>query len=485
MQPSDNLSLLTDLYQLTMIYGYWKNGTHDKRAVFHLYHRKNPFGNPYVLVGGLGLAVEYLSQLRFEKDDAAYLSSLNGSKGLPLFEANFLSWLEESEFTCSVSAMPEGTVAFPHEPLLRVEGPLWQCQLVETALLNIINFSSLVATKAARVKQAAGDDLVVEFGLRRAQGPNGALMASRAAYLGGCDATSNLLAGKIYGVPVKGTHAHSWVMSFDSEMEAFQRYAEAMPDNCIFLVDTYDTLEGVRNAIKVGRRLREQGHEMIGIRLDSGDLAQLSIEARALLDAAGFENAAIAASDSLDETAIRNLKEKGAKINIWGIGTKLATAYDQPALGGVYKLGALENASGGWDYKLKLSETVEKMSNPGILQVRRWYAKGRPLGDSIFNLGNGVPQASVVDVGGKPLHLEADAWEDLLQPIFLDGKLLAPVASLEDARQRAQMQTSLFDGVFTNNNAHYPTGLDAALHRQKTALASQLMGQKLESEGKT
>ena len=237
--------------------------------------------------------------------------------------------------------IPEGTIVFPHEPLLRVHGPLLQAQLLETALLNIVNFQTLVATKAARVVLAARGEPVLEFGLRRAQGIDGALAASRAAYLGGCAATSNVLAGRLYGIPVRGTHAHSWVMCFDDELEAFRAYARAMPNNCVFLVDTYDTLDGVRHAIEVGQELRRQGHEMIGIRLDSGDLAWLSIEARRMLDEAGFPKATIVASNELDEQIIASLKDQGATIGVWGVGTRLVTAYDQPALGGVYKLAAI------------------------------------------------------------------------------------------------------------------------------------------------
>ena len=302
----------------------------------------------------------------------------------------FLEYLQQLQFSCDVDAMPEGTVAFPHEPLVRVRGPILQCQLLESALLNVINFQTLVATKAARVCQAAQGDAVLEFGLRRAQGIDGALAASRAAFVGGCSATSNVLAGKLFGIPVKGTHAHSWIMSFDDELEAFRTYAEAMPNNCVFLVDTYDTLDGVRNAIEVGRWLREKGHKLLGIRLDSGDLAWLSIEARKLLDAGGFAEAAIVASNDLDENLIVSLKQQGAKIGVWGVGTKLVTAYDQPALGGVYKLGAVREAGHAWQYRLKLSEQTIKISNPGILQVRRFFGPEEAIGDMLFNEEQGI-----------------------------------------------------------------------------------------------
>ena len=269
-------------------------------------------------------------------------------------------------------------MVFPPEPLVRVRGPIIQGQLIETPLLNLVNFQTLIATKAARVCHAAGSDSVVEFGLRRAQGIDGSLSASRAAYVGGCAATSNLLAGRLLGIPVRGTHAHSWIMFFDSEREAFREYARAMPNNCVLLVDTYDTIEGVRKAVETGRWLREQGHEMIGIRLDSGDLAYLSIEARKILDEAGFPEAAILASNELDERIIASLKQQGARIDRWGVGTRLVTGHEQPALGGIYKLAAVREDGGAWDYKLKLSEQAIKVSYPGILQVRR-VSYGRPV----------------------------------------------------------------------------------------------------------
>ena len=281
-----SLSLLTDLYQLTMAYAYWKSGVADQQAVFHLHFRKAPFNSGFTLACGLADAVAFIEQFRFEESDLEYLATLTGNDGKPLFEPAFLAYLRTLEFSCDIDAVLEGTPVFPYEPLLRVTGPIVQCQILETALLNIINFQTLIATKAARICLAAQGEPVLEFGARRAQGFDGALSASRAAYIGGCSATSNVLAGKLLGLPVKGTHAHSWVMTFDEELEAFEKYAQALPNNCVFLVDTYDTLQGVRHAIEVGKQLRAIGHEMVGVRLDSGDLAVLSIEARALLDEA-------------------------------------------------------------------------------------------------------------------------------------------------------------------------------------------------------
>ena len=296
------------------------------------------------------------------------------------------------KFTCDVEAMPEGSVAFPYEPLLRIQGPLIQCQILESPLLNLINFPSLIATKAARLRIAAKDDQILEFGLRRAQGIDGILTASRAAYIGGCNATSNVLAGKLFGIPVKGTHSHSWVMVFDDELESFKAFAQEMPANSVFLVDTYNTLEGVKKAIEVGHWLQSIGKKLKGIRLDSGDLAELSIKSRKLLDDAGFQETFILASNELDETLISDLKRQGAQINIWGVGTNLVTSKDQPALDGVYKLSAIRNPGEPWEYKLKLSEQMIKVSNPGILQVKRFNNKNINVADMVYDIHTDLGQ---------------------------------------------------------------------------------------------
>ncbi|HEX8833371.1 MAG TPA: nicotinate phosphoribosyltransferase, partial [Abditibacteriaceae bacterium] len=368
---NSNLALLTDLYQLTMAYGYWKNRVADREAVFHLTFRKNPFAGGFSIACGLQPALEYLQNLKFDETDLEYLATLRGNDQKLLFDRAFLDYLRDMEWQIDVDAIEEGTVVFPHEPLMRVQGPMLQCQLVETALLNILNFQTLIATKAARVCLAARGEDVLEFGSRRAQGIDGALSASRAAYIGGCAATSNVLAGKLFDIPVKGTHAHSWVMLFDDELESFKAYAKAMPNNCVFLVDTYNTLDGVRHAVQVGQWLRPLGHRLAGIRLDSGDLAYLSIEARRILDEAGFTEVPIVASNDLDEHLIASLKEQGARIAVWGVGTRLVTGGDQAALGGVYKLSAVREGD-GWKTKIKLSEQAIKVSNPGIQQVRRY-----------------------------------------------------------------------------------------------------------------
>ena len=476
-------ALLTDLYQLTMAYGYWKSGRAGRESVFHLFFRKAPFQSGFTVAAGLATAIDFLRDFSFSKADLEFLATLTGNDGQPLFERGFLDELGRLQFACDVDAIPEGTVVFPHEPLLRLKGPILQCQLVETALLNLVNFQSLIATKSARICLAAGGDPVVEFGLRRAQGVDGALAASRAAFIGGCAGTSNVLAGKMFGIPVKGTHAHSWVMSFDDEREAFQAYAEAMPNNCVFLVDTYDTIEGVRRAVEVGRWLRERGHAMAGIRLDSGDLAWLSAEARRILDEAGFQKAVIIASNDLDENIIASLKQQGAQINIWGVGTKLVTAYDQPALGGVYKLGAIRGDDGNWAYKIKLSEQAAKVSNPGIQQVRRFRSPTEFVGDAIYNIeGPAVESFTIVDPVDAMRHKHLPAgtpFEDLLVPVFRGGKPVYTSPPLPEIQQRARTQLSMFHaGVKRFMNPHsYPVGLEQGLHDLKTRLVTQARGE--------
>ncbi|HEY2951209.1 MAG TPA: nicotinate phosphoribosyltransferase, partial [Verrucomicrobiae bacterium] len=428
-------------------------------------------------------AIEFLQEFRFRDDDLAYLSTLPGNDGQPLFAQAFLDYLRALRFQCDVDAIVEGTVVFPQEPLLRVRGPILQCQLLETALLNILNFQTLIATKAARVCLAARGDPVIEFGLRRAQGVDGGLAASRAAYIGGCAATSNVLAGKLHGIPLRGTHAHSWVMSFDDELESFHAYAQAIPNNCVFLVDTYDTLEGVRRAVEAGRRLRERGHEMIGIRLDSGDLAWLSIEARKILDDAGFTKAVILASNDLDEHIITSLKDQGATIGVWGVGTKLVTAYDQPALGGVYKLSAVRRADGGWDHKVKLSDQAVKVSTPGIQQVRRFRSGQEFVADAIYDCERGAPaEFTIVDPFDltRRKHVPSGApFEDLLVPVFRRGELVYRPPALAEIRQRAQEQLAMFHaGVKRFVNPHqYPVGLELSLHELKTHLILRARGE--------
>lgn len=478
----DRLCLATDLYQLTMSYGYWKAGVADKEAVFNLFFRRNPFAGGYSVACGLTYLLDYLKSYQFEADDIAYLATLTGNDGRPLFEQGFLDYLADLRFSCDIDAVPEGTAIFPHEPMVRVRGPIIQCQILETPLLNIMNFQTLIATKAARICQATQGEQVLEFGLRRAQGMDGALAASWAAHIGGCSATSNVLAGKLFGIPVRGTHAHSWIMSFDSEEEAFQTYAEAMPNNCVFLVDTYDTLQGVRSAVEVGKRLKAKGYRMVGIRLDSGDLAYLSIEARKILDEGGFPEALIVASNDLDEYIIESLKKQGAAIAVWGVGTRLVTAYDQPALGGVYKLAAIRKPGEEWQYKVKLSEQTIKVSTPGIQQIRRFFNDEGLVGDMIFDEQMGAPErAVIVDPADmtrrKPIKLGTQ-HQDLLVPVYRDGKCVYQSPSLHDIRAHAQKQLSMLHPTIRRfvNPHGYPVGLEPKLHDLKTRLILQARG---------
>jgi nicotinate phosphoribosyltransferase len=382
-----------------MAYAAWQGGRAEHEVAFSLYFRTAPFAGGYTIASGLEAAADFLEHYRFTDDDCAFLATLTGADGAPLFSEAFLRYLADLRLTLDVDMVAEGRVVFPNEPLIRVVGPLAQAQLIETTLLSLIGFPSLVATKAARVCLAAQGDEVLEFGLRRAQGPEAGTLASRSAYLGGVAATSNVLAGRRYGIPVRGTHAHSWVMAFGTELEAFEAYANALPNNAVFLVDTYDTLEGVRHAIAVGEQLRARGQRLLGVRLDSGDLAYLSAEARKLLDGAGFPDAQIVGSNDLDEHLIESLKRQGARIAVWGVGTKLATAADNPALGVVYKLSAIRNPVGEWEPRIKVSEQAAKTTTPGILQVRRFTVGGEFAGDMI--LDEAAPPADRVDRAGK------------------------------------------------------------------------------------
>lgn len=475
-------ALLTDLYELTMACAYWKSGAIDKQAVFHLSFRKAPFQSGFTIACGLSALIEYLQAFHFEDSDIAYLRTLVGQDKKPLFGDPFLDYLRRLRFECDVDAVPEGTAVFPQEPLVRVQGPILQAQIVETALLNFINFQSLIATKAARICLAAGGDRVIEFGLRRAQGTDGGLTASRAAYVGGCAGTSNLLAGKLYGIPVAGTHAHSWVLCFDTELEAFLAYAEALPNNCVLLVDTYNSLDGVRHAIEAGKRLRARGHDLAGIRLDSGDLAYLSIQARKLLDEAGFAKTVIFGSNDLDEHIIDSLKQQRATIGAWGVGTKLVTAYDQPALGGVYKLSAIREPGGQWKPKVKLSEQAAKITNPGVLQVRRFRSKSEFVADAIYDQSGPLPKSFAIvdplDPTRRKRIARDTAFEDLLVPIFRGGKLVFQVPALEETRARVLKQLAmLHPGIKRFVNPHqYVAGLELGLHGLKTSLVLQARG---------
>ncbi len=475
----ESLSLLTDLYQLTMAYGHWKTGSHTKDAVYHLSFRKNPFNGGYAVACGLSTMVDFINNFRFDKTDTEYLATLKGHDDKPLFEEKFLDYLSNLRLNVDIHAVPDGTIVFAHEPLVRVKGPIIQCQLLETALLTMFNFQTLIATKAARIREAAGDKSILEFGLRRAQGVDGGLTASLAAHVGGCDATSNVLAGKLFGIPVSGTHAHSWVMSFEDELEAFKAYAAAMPNNCVFLVDTYDTIDGVANAIEAARWLKKTGHQFLGIRLDSGDLAYLSIEARKMLDDAGFEDAAIVASNDLDEHIINSLNAQNAKISVWGVGTKLVTAYDQPALGGVYKLSAVKDTGQAWKYKVKISEQAIKISNPGIQQVRRFMDEGGYLADMIFNVEDKLKSECIIvdplDMTRRKRISKDCQFHDLLAPIFLSGRQVYDVPAVPATRHFVREQLENFHATYKRimNPHQYPVGLEIGLHELKTDLILQ------------
>ena len=367
-----NLTLLTDLYEITMMQAYFKNNNKNKMAIFDVFYRKNPMDGGYAISAGLEQVIEYINNLHFTEDDINYLASLK------IFEDDFLGYLKNFKFTGDIYAIPEGSVIFPREPMLKVIAPIMEAQFIETAILNILNHQSLIATKAARICYAAEGDGIMEFGLRRAQGPDAGIYGARAAVIGGCAGTSNVLTGQMFDVPVMGTHAHSWIMSFDDEYTAFYTYAKLYPMACTLLVDTYDTLNsGVPNAIKVFKQMKKEGIELknYGIRLDSGDLAYLSKKARKMLDDAGFKDATITASNDLDEFLIASLKMQGAEITNWGVGTNLITSKDCPSFGGVYKLAAIMEDGENFTPKIKLSDNSEKITNPGNKKIYRIYEK--------------------------------------------------------------------------------------------------------------
>lgn len=446
---ADNLTLLTDFYELTMMQGYFKNPT-DQTVIFDVFYRENPCGGGYAIAAGLEQVIEYINNLRFTDEDIAYLRSLH------TFDEDFLEYLRKFRFSGDIYAIPEGTVIFPREPLLKVIAPIMEAQLVETAILNIINHQSLIATKASRVVYAAGGDGVMEFGLRRAQGPDAGIFGARAAIIGGCIGTSNVLTGKMFDVPVLGTHAHSWIMSFPDEYTAFKTYAHLYPNACILLVDTYDTLKsGVPNAIRVFEEMREEGIPLTryGIRMDSGDLAYLSKEAYKMLAAAGFDDAVISASSDLDEYLIDSLKTQHAKINSWGVGTNLITSKDNPAFGGVYKLAAIKDPkTGEFIPKIKLSENSEKITNPGNKTVFRIYNKNTgkiradliALADEVFDENETMIIFDPIDTWKKTRILGGTyVIKELLIPVFLNGECVytSPLVMELQAFCREQLDT--------------------------------------------
>ncbi len=475
-----NLTLLTDLYQLTMMYGYWKCDMKNDVAVFDMFYRKPCENMNYAIMAGVEQLIDYINNLHFDDDAIAYLRSLN------LFDEGFLEALQAFRFTGDIDAVPEGTIVFSGEPLVRVTAPIFEAQLIETALLNIINHQTLIATKTSRVVQAAQGGSILEFGLRRAQGPDAGLYGARASVIGGADATSNVLAGQMFGIPVRGTHAHSWVMSFSTEIEAFRAYAKCFPDACLLLVDTYDTLKsGVPNAIKVFHELRAAGHEPAGIRLDSGDLAYLTREARKMMDDAGFPNAKICASGDLDETLIRDLLLQGAKIDIWGVGTKLITSMDCPALGGVYKLSArMEN--GVMVPKIKISENPAKVTNPGVKKLLRLYDKNThkaladliALENEVFNEAEPLTIFHPVDTW-KTMTLTDYSVRSLQVPIFKGGKQVYQSPALKDIQAyHFQEMDTFWDQYKRTLNPHiYKVDLSDGLWMLKQSMLKNKAGQ--------
>ena len=469
-----NWALLTDLYQLTMVGGYVEEGKRDQLANFDYFFRRVPDDGGYCVLAGLEDLIKYIKALRFSKEDLSYL------EGLGIFSDQVLAYMKDFKFTGDLCAVPEGSVVFPHEPLIRVVAPLPEAQLIETTLLNIMNFQTLIATKAARVCWAAQGDPVIDFGLRRAHGPDGALMASRAAYIGGVQGTSNVLAGRLYGIPVRGTHAHSWVESFPTELESFRAYARVYPDACLLLVDTYDTLQsGVPNAVKVGKELREKGHELRGIRLDSGDLAYLSREARRLLDEGGFSGARIVASSDLDEWIVESLKRQGAMIEIWGIGTRLITSYSCPALGGVYKLTELEEGNKGMVPKIKRSDNPDKITNPGLKKVVRMYnGKGEMRGDVIFTDDEELPSGRSFEAHHPALphvyktYPKDFQMKELMRPVFEKGKLVHKSPDIHTIRQNTLKNQETLDPAYKRfQNPHaYHVSLSPRLFKIKQQL---------------
>ena len=434
-----NISLLTDLYELTMMQGYFKSRTNET-VVFDMFYRHNPSDGGYAIAAGLEQVIEYIKNLRFSEEDIAYL------RGLHIFDADFLDYLSTFRFSGDIYAIPEGTVVFPREPLIKVIAPIMEAQLVETAILTIINHQCLSATKASRVVYAAQGDGIMEFGLRRAQGPDAGVYGARAAMIGGCIGTSNVLAGQLFDVPVKGTHAHSWIMSFPDEYTAFKTYADLYPNACCLLVDTYDTLKsGVPNAIRVFQEMRDSGLTLqnYGIRLDSGDLAYLSKKARKMLDAAGFTDAYISASSDLDEYLIDSLKAQGCRITSWGVGTNLITSKDCPSFGGVYKLAAIQDENGNFLPKIKLSDNTEKITNPGNKTIYRIYEKDAykvkadliTLADETFDESEDLVIFDPIETW-KHTRLKAGTYtlRELLVPVFKNGECVYTSPSVMEIR---------------------------------------------------
>ncbi len=475
--PSD-VALNTDLYELTMAQGFWESGLVDAQGCFNVFFRDNPFDGGYAVACGMGQIAELVENLRFDEQSIEYLASVQAPGGGPLFKQGFLDYLRDFSMHVDVWAIPEGDLVFPREPMVRVQGSVIECQLLETALLNLVNFQTLVATKASRVVYAAEGHPVSDFGLRRAQGYDGGLAVARASYIGGCASTSNVLAGKIYGIPVFGTHAHSWVMAFPTELDAFRAFAKSSPKNCCLLLDTYDVHQGIKNAVIVAKEMEAAGERLSAIRIDSGDLAKLSKETRAAFDEAGLPYVKISVSNDLEEYTIQSLFAQGAPIDSFGVGTKLATCDPQPSLGGVYKLSATRaNADEPWRPVMKLSEQFYKRTIPGIQSILRFVnASGCPVGDMIVDpdtdTGNRKAMADIIDPVTTH-HLRDCEPRELLEHIVSDGVRTKEPDSIECAKERCRDALMHLDPATKRflNPQTYPVGLEKGLAELRRRLA--------------
>ncbi|MDY2777110.1 MAG: nicotinate phosphoribosyltransferase [Collinsella sp.] len=486
-RPTD-ISMLTDLYELTMAQGLWESGKLDDQGCFTAFHRDHPFGSAFAVMCGTADLPDLVENIRFTDEDVDYLGSLRAPAGGALFKPGFLDFLRTFRMHVDIDAVPEGELVFPREPMVRVTGSVLECQLIETALLNTIGFQTLVATKAARVVLAAKGRPVAEFGLRRAQGPDGGLAVARASYVAGFSSTSNVLAGRRYGIPVFGTHAHSWVMSFESELEAFRAFASSSPKNCTLLIDTYDVREGVENAIVVAREMEARGDRLAAIRIDSGDLAKLSAYVRSRFDEEGLGYVRISVSNDLDEHTIQSLLDQGAPIDSFGVGTKLATCFDQPALGGVYKLTARrEGPDARWTPVVKLSEQPYKRTIPGVQGVRRYVdADGCPVCDMIYDEayleGEGDSRGgTLVAVNDAALVTDVSGFEyrELLAPCVRDGRAVSPREELAVARDRCSSALSALDPAYKRflYPQSYVVGMESGLASVRDELVRRRMAE--------
>ncbi len=486
-RPTD-VSMNTDLYELTMAQGLWEQGKLEEEGCFTAFFREAPFGSMFAVMCGTAELAEFIENVRFTDEDIAYLADLEAPAGGKLFKPEFLEYLRAFRPRVDIDAIPEGELVFAREPMVRVTGPMLDCQLIETALLNIIGFQTLVATKTARVVQAAQGRPVAEFGLRRAQGPDGGVAVARASYVAGASSTSNILAGRRYGIPVSGTHAHSWVLSFPTELEAFRAFAKSSPRNCTLLVDTFDVREGVENAIVVAHEMEAEGERLAGIRIDSGDLAKLSAYARRRFDEEGLDYVKIVVSNDLDEHTITSLFNQGAPVDAFGVGTKLATCYDQPALGCVYKLAARRARAGEpWTPVMKLSEQPFKRTIPGVQQIRRYVdASGSPVCDMIYDeaylQGEGTQRGqTLVSVKDAALVADVSGFEcrELLVPVVRDGVGTAPREDIEDARARCATALAALDPVY--KRFLYPQSYVVGMEQGLATLRDELVRERMAS----